>query len=172
MQTCPSCGYSVMPDDRYCGRCGAPVVLTPALRCQGCGRTNSSLRVAYFLLVFSVVVMSFKRGVGAGVLCGACRLRRGLVYAGLSLVLGPWGIPHGLIWTVEALVVNLRGGRLPQEANLGLLPALAATLYGLGQVGGAAEALEAALKIRDDPHLRWALAELRQQTGGKEAGTW
>ena len=38
------------------------------------------------------------------------RYLRGLGYSALALLLGPWGIPWGLIWTPWAIWVNLTGG--------------------------------------------------------------
>jgi hypothetical protein len=38
------------------------------------------------------------------------RYFRGLGYSTLALVLGPWGVPWGLIWTARAVWVNLTGG--------------------------------------------------------------
>ena len=38
------------------------------------------------------------------------RYLRGLGYCLLALLLGPWGLPWGLIWTPWAVWVNLTGG--------------------------------------------------------------
>jgi len=38
------------------------------------------------------------------------RYLRGLGYSVLALLLGPWGVPWGLIWTPWAVWVNLTGG--------------------------------------------------------------
>jgi hypothetical protein len=38
------------------------------------------------------------------------RYLRGLVYSSLAILLGPWGVPWGLIWTPWAIWVNLSGG--------------------------------------------------------------
>ncbi len=38
------------------------------------------------------------------------RYLRGLWYSLLALVLGPWGIPWGLVWTPWAIWVNTTGG--------------------------------------------------------------
>jgi hypothetical protein len=38
------------------------------------------------------------------------RYLRGLGYSALALLLGPWGVPWGLLWTPWALWVNASGG--------------------------------------------------------------
>ncbi|MDB5306873.1 MAG: hypothetical protein JWO38_1075 [Gemmataceae bacterium] len=38
------------------------------------------------------------------------RYLRGMGYSVLSLLLGPWGVPWGLVWTVRAVWTNLTGG--------------------------------------------------------------
>jgi hypothetical protein len=38
------------------------------------------------------------------------RYLRGLGYSILALLLGPWGVPWGLVWTPWAVWVNLTGG--------------------------------------------------------------
>lgn len=38
------------------------------------------------------------------------RYLRGLGYSALALLLGPWGVPWGLLWTLWAVWVNTTGG--------------------------------------------------------------
>ncbi|MCS7020783.1 MAG: hypothetical protein NZU63_03020 [Gemmataceae bacterium] len=38
------------------------------------------------------------------------RLGYGIAYSLLCLLLGPWGLPWGLVYTVRAIAVNLLGG--------------------------------------------------------------
>jgi hypothetical protein len=59
----------------------------------------------------SVVILSFKRVSPIFfVKAGESRLRRGLPYVGLSLLLGWWGVPWGPIWTISSVYKNLNGG--------------------------------------------------------------
>ena len=46
------------------------------------------------------------------------RLRIGLPYAAASLLLGPWGVPWGPIWTAVAIWTNLTGGSADEEPGL------------------------------------------------------
>ncbi|MCE9563607.1 MAG: hypothetical protein K8U57_16315 [Planctomycetes bacterium] len=38
------------------------------------------------------------------------RYLRGIWYSLVALLLGPWGVPYGVIWTPRAIWVNLTGG--------------------------------------------------------------
>jgi hypothetical protein len=51
------------------------------------------------------------------------RYLRGLCYSVLAVILGPWGVPWGLIWTPWAVWVNLTGGVDETEATLAWLDA-------------------------------------------------
>jgi len=60
----------------------------------------------------SILVMTFKRYSKVTYIApeeGA--VVKGLGFTLLTLVAGWWGIPWGPIWTIEALWVNLRGGK-------------------------------------------------------------
>ena len=68
-------------------------------------------RLVYFTYVFSVLVMSFRRGSAVYVVPpGESAVGTGLKYTGLSLLVGWWGIPWGIIWTIMAVVKNFQGG--------------------------------------------------------------
>jgi hypothetical protein len=49
------------------------------------------------------------------------RYLRGLGYSLIALLLGPWGVPWGLIWTPWAVWVNLTGGVDETDAVLAWL---------------------------------------------------
>jgi hypothetical protein len=51
------------------------------------------------------------------------RYLRGLRYSLAALLLGPWGVPWGLVWTPWALWVNLTGGVDETDAVLAWLDA-------------------------------------------------
>lgn len=80
------------------------------------GELNSELQrggkfIAYQYCI-SLVFVTFKRFsniyfVRAGK-SGAAQMA---MYSGISLLLGWWGIPWGPIYTVGALITNLRGGK-------------------------------------------------------------
>ncbi|HTQ32038.1 MAG TPA: hypothetical protein VMI53_12580 [Opitutaceae bacterium] len=60
---------------------------------------------------FSLVVVSFKRPSHIYFMrAGQSRLLKGLPFTLISLLFGWWGIPHGIIYTIQSLATNLGGG--------------------------------------------------------------
>lgn len=60
----------------------------------------------------SVLVMSFRRSSDIYYIpAGQSSVAKGLPWTFLSLVAGWWGIPWGPIFTIQALVTNLKGGK-------------------------------------------------------------
>jgi hypothetical protein len=69
-------------------------------------------RFVIYLYCISILVMTFKRGTDIYfVRPGENAVVKGLPYTLLSLVVGWWGFPWGLVYTPHALYVNLRGGK-------------------------------------------------------------
>ena len=65
-----------------------------------------------FIYCFSLVIITFKRSSDIYfVRHDAGTLKKSIPYILISLLLGWWGIPWGLIYTVESLIVNFKGGR-------------------------------------------------------------
>jgi hypothetical protein len=62
--------------------------------------------------VISLLVITFKRSSDVYfVKADESAAAKGLLFTLLSLVLGWWGIPWGPIYTIQALIVNLGGGK-------------------------------------------------------------
>lgn len=60
----------------------------------------------------SILIMTFKRYSNIYFIrADENRLTKGLGFTLLSLALGWWGIPWGPIYTIQALVINLGGGK-------------------------------------------------------------
>ena len=69
-------------------------------------------RFVYFPYVFSLLIMSFRRASDIYyVPSGQSAALKGLPFALISLLLGWWGLPWGLIWTPGALITTLSGGK-------------------------------------------------------------
>ncbi len=65
-----------------------------------------------FQYCFSVVFMSFKRRSDIYFIKGTENaVLKGLKFTLLSVVLGWWGIPWGIIFTLQTLATNLGGGK-------------------------------------------------------------
>lgn len=83
--------------------------LTPAqLEAELCG----GARFVFFEYCISLIFVTLRRPSSVVLLRRGQRgLVRGLPYTLLSLLLGWWGLPWGLIYTPLAVFTNLRGGR-------------------------------------------------------------
>jgi hypothetical protein len=69
-------------------------------------------RFVAFNYCISALVITFKRSSDIYFIrAGEGTFSAGIGYTLLSLVFGWWGIPWGPIYTIEALIVNTRGGR-------------------------------------------------------------
>jgi hypothetical protein len=65
-----------------------------------------------FSYVISVLVLSFRRSSEIHfVRAGESAVGKSVPYTLLSIALGWWGIPWGIIWTPMALVTNFGGGK-------------------------------------------------------------
>ncbi len=65
-----------------------------------------------YTYVVSIIVLSFKNGTDIHfVKSGESRAGKGAKYTLLSILLGWWGIPWGLIYTIGAIVTNSAGGK-------------------------------------------------------------
>jgi hypothetical protein len=79
-------------------------------------------RFVIFEYCISILVMTFKQPSSIYFIRGGeSAFGKGLKYSLLSLLLGWWGIPWGPIYTIWALVVNMKGGTdVTQEVIAGL----------------------------------------------------
>jgi hypothetical protein len=69
-------------------------------------------RFVYFPYIISIAVMSFKRGSDIYFIRpGQGTFGKAAPFAAVSLLLGWWGIPWGIIWTPVALAQTLGGGK-------------------------------------------------------------
>jgi hypothetical protein len=79
-------------------------------------------RFVFFELCISFLLVTWRRPSDIFLLrAGERGLARGLPYTLLTLLLGWWGIPWGLVYTPQVLLTNLGGGRDVTEAARALL---------------------------------------------------
>jgi len=65
-----------------------------------------------FLYCVSIVILTFKRSSNIYFIkSGENTLKRSLKFTFISLFLGWWGIPWGIIYTIQSLVTNFQGGK-------------------------------------------------------------
>jgi hypothetical protein len=73
---------------------------------------RSGARFVFYEYCISLIFVTLRRPSAIVLLRRSqCGLARGLPYTLLSLLLGWWGLPWGLIYTPLAVFTNLRGGR-------------------------------------------------------------
>ena len=69
-------------------------------------------RFVVFLYCFSLVIVTFKRSSNIHFIkAGESTLKHSIKFTLMSVLLGWWGIPWGIIYTIQALVTNFQGGR-------------------------------------------------------------
>jgi len=72
----------------------------------------SGAKFVVYQYCISILIMTFKRSSSIYFIrAEENRIVKGLGFTLLSLLLGWWGIPWGPIYTIQALVVNLQGGK-------------------------------------------------------------
>ena len=69
-------------------------------------------RFVVYLWVVSILIYTWKRPSAIHYIPpGGDRITPGLLYSGISFLLGWWGIPWGIFYTAESLYENFRGGK-------------------------------------------------------------
>jgi hypothetical protein len=85
-------------------------------------RVAAGARLVRFEYCFSLIVFTIRRQSPIYLTeSWQGRYLRGLGYSLLAIVLGPWGVPWGLIYTPWAMWVNLTGGVDETDAMLSQL---------------------------------------------------
>ena len=133
----------------------------PDFRCSGCGRKDSSLRLAAMYYVTSFLVVTY-RSAASGIWCERCRAREAAKWTFLSALLGWWGVPWGPIYTLQALFINAKGGLQPASNNAALLRAVAYQLYTRGERDEAASALKESLLLETNAEASDFLKYLKE----------
>ncbi|MBH8574123.1 hypothetical protein I8752_14055 [Nostocaceae cyanobacterium CENA369] len=65
-----------------------------------------------FIYCFSLIILSFKRSSDIYFIkANESSLLKSLPFIFISLFFGWWGIPWGIIYTIQCLFTNLRGGK-------------------------------------------------------------
>jgi curved DNA-binding protein CbpA len=130
----------------------------PAVGCQVCGVVDSTLRFSVFLWVYSFVIFSARRG-AVGIWCAQHRAREGTKYNVMTVLLGPWG-PWGIVWSIQALIDNFKGGRQPADINGPLLATTASYLLRTDRYEEGAKALASSVLFDRNAQNQTVLAGL------------
>lgn len=137
---------------------GSSVSLDFPMHCEGCGRCDSSLRLVIFSYVISVIILTSRRST-QGLYCERCRRHKMLIAKLITLFFGLWGIPWGIIYSLEVLFGSDEG-EIPSDANATYLKNLGAYYLGTGNLGEALYAFNASLKLRRDTTLEGAVRQV------------
>lgn len=129
--------------------------------CDVCGRQDETLRLVSYPFVVSFLVVTSRRAF-SGLWCRTHRLQKRGFASLITVVLGWFGIPFGIIFTPVALFKLVQGGDQPKDANRSLLRELAESKSQKGDAAGAARCLEQALIFGDEEVLSRDLTRLYQ----------
>ncbi len=73
---------------------------------------ENGAKFVIYTYVVSIIVLSFKNGTDIYFIKGGeSRVAKGFKFTLLSILLGWWGIPWGLIYTIGAIATNSAGGK-------------------------------------------------------------
>lgn len=134
------------------------------VRCEACGKVDPTLRYSVFTKVVSVLIFSHRSQRG-GVYCVDCRAALRTRYSLLTGLLGWWGVPWGLFWTIGGLVDNLAGGKQDPEVNAPLLRVLGLQLAQEGRMAEAIKALAASQQMKYDPDAAIWIEQIANEIG-------
>lgn len=130
------------------------------MACDACGASDASLRYSSHPYIISTLTATDER-LSVGLLCAICRGYRGAKVVAMSLACGWWSL-GGPAATVRAIMINLRGGNLPPEANSELHRTLADRRTEDGDLPAAARSLRVAQMFQPSPdtgRVLWTLAK-------------
>ncbi|MDM9380288.1 hypothetical protein QUB80_06170 [Chlorogloeopsis sp. ULAP01] len=73
---------------------------------------SKGAKFVVFLYCFSIVILTFKRSSNIYFIkYGEVALIKSIKYTLISVFLGWWGIPWGIIYTIQSIFTNFRGGK-------------------------------------------------------------
>lgn len=140
--------------------------------CSCCGKVTAQPRYAIFFTVMSFLVVT-RRSPTQGIFCSACAEKKAYRASAITWVFGWWGFPWGPIYSVQAIIANMLGGKQPPEVNARLTAYQAWYFASFGNMDVArAVAMDAADLARKAPsnsvgaELRSSIDELLQVIGG------
>lgn len=129
----------------------APETPREPIVCSACGKVTAQPRYAIFYEVKSFIFVTTRSPI-QGIFCSACAEKKALRASAVTWLLGWWGVPWGVIYSLHAIFVNLFGGEQPRNINARIAAHQAWVFATLGKLelarAIAIGALDIALKIR------------------------
>lgn len=84
--------------------------------CSCCGSVTAQPRYVMFYQVKSFIFLTTK-SVVQGIYCSACANKKALKASLITWILGWWGLPWGIFYSIQSLFVNMMGGKRPNDIN-------------------------------------------------------
>lgn len=88
--------------------------------CSCCKKVTAQPRYIIFSQVTSFIILTIRTPI-QGIFCPKCAEGKAIESAITTWLLGWWGLPWGLIYSVSTIFQNLLGGNKPNEVNAHLL---------------------------------------------------
>lgn len=121
--------------------------------CSCCGKTTAQPRYAIFFEVKSYIFQTTRSAI-QGIFCSRCAEKKAFKATAVTWILGWWGFPWGLIYSLQAIFTNMFGGKQPANINARLATHQAWVFVVLGKTdiarAIALDALKLAKKIKPD----------------------
>jgi hypothetical protein len=93
--------------------------LTP-ITCSYCKKITAQPRYVIFYRVISFIVVTVRTPI-AGIFCSKCAERKAFQATIVTWLMGWWGLPWGLAYSITTICNNLVGGSKPHDLNVRLL---------------------------------------------------
>ncbi len=90
------------------------------IKCFSCEKATAQPRYIIFYEVKSFIFTT-TRNITQGIFCADCAQKKVMKPTLITWILGWWGFPFGIIYTIQALAINLVGGKKPKDINADIL---------------------------------------------------
>jgi hypothetical protein len=121
--------------------------------CSCCGKVTAQPRYAIFYEVKSFIFMTTRSAI-QGIFCSACAEKKAFKASVVTWLLGWWGFPWGVIYSIQAIFNNMMGGKRPPDINARLAAHQAWAFAVFGKIdmarAVALDALSLAKKVKPD----------------------
>lgn len=132
--------------------------LASIIRCELCQEITPHLRVTVFYRVWSLIFFS-RMLPTAGIFCEQCRSTLAWKNATFSALLGPWGLPWGVFYTIRSLYVAAIGGSMPRSENAALLRSQGSAFLRNDMINAAFTNLKNSLAYEKSDDVKEVIAE-------------
>lgn len=90
------------------------------IRCSFCEKVSAQPRYIIFFEVKSFLVITTRNTV-QGIFCPDCAQKKVIKPTLVTWLIGWWGFPFGILYSLQAITVNLFGGKKPKDINANIL---------------------------------------------------